>query len=121
MYGNIVTPPLWPTFILHHIAKSHAVIGLPNNEWSDQAFAFKGDLVHGQLPSIYWDPLHLNHQVPGQQRVQISDAPTQHVPVWNLDLSLMAMLAWNWYKPTKLCMYHPAMNPSSWRIIWNHE
>jgi hypothetical protein len=77
MYGNIVTPPLWPTFILHHIAKSHAVIGLPNNEWSDQAFAFKGDLVHGQLPSIYWDPLHLNHQVPGQQRVQISDAPTQ--------------------------------------------
>jgi hypothetical protein len=62
--------------LMHRVAKFHAVVGMPVHQWSDRAFAFKGDLVQGQLPSVDWDPTYL-HQVNGQQLIPTADALTQ--------------------------------------------
>ena len=62
--------------LLHRVAKYHAVVGMPAHQWSDRAFAFKGDLVEGQMPSVDWDSTYL-HQINGQQRIPTQDALTQ--------------------------------------------
>jgi hypothetical protein len=49
---------------------------MPVHQWSDRAFAFKGDLVRGQLSSVDFDTQYL-HQVAGQQTVPTTDALTQ--------------------------------------------
>jgi hypothetical protein len=36
--------------LLHRVSKLYVVVGMPVHQWSDRAFAFKGDLVHSQLP-----------------------------------------------------------------------
>jgi hypothetical protein len=63
-------------FLLHRVAKFHAVVGMPPHQWDNRAFAFKGDLVQGQLPSVDFGSDYL-HQIPGQQTVPTSDALTQ--------------------------------------------
>jgi hypothetical protein len=62
--------------LLHRVAKFHAVVGMLVHQRSDRAFALKGDLVQGQLPSVDWDANYL-HQVQGQQNVPTQDALTQ--------------------------------------------
>jgi hypothetical protein len=52
------------------------MVGMPPHQWDNRAFAFKGDLVQGQLPSVDFGSDYL-HQIPGQQTVPTSDALTQ--------------------------------------------
>ena len=54
--------------LLHQVANFYPVVGMPAHQWSDHAFAFKGDLVQGQLPSVDFDSTFL-HQANGQLHV----------------------------------------------------
>jgi hypothetical protein len=89
---------------------------MPVHQWSDRAFAFKGDLVHGQLPSVDFDTSYL-HQVNGQQSIPTANGMSQLL-AGDPTLALVGPFANGEQGPRSFaravqCMYHPAMCLSS--------
>jgi hypothetical protein len=92
--ANVNPAEIGRLLLLYRVAKFHSVVGMPPHQWNNQAFAFKGDLVQGQLSSVEWDPNYL-HQIGGQQIIPTQDTLTR-------PSSLLVTLILPWLAPSRM-------------------